>query len=95
MTESAPKGFDRLIKQLEWEKEIIGIGWLVEDLYKLGIFSLSDLKGLDADELFARWKSVTARENPLAICFFRCAIYIADNPPERRDPNLTKWWNWA
>lgn len=86
---------DRLSDEMALSNEVVGIGWLLADLHILGIDCLDDFRGIDPNGLFVRWKLSTHKDNPLALCIFRCAVYLADTPTELRDPRLTKWWYWA
>ena len=86
---------ERLAQQMALEQEVVGIGWLLDDLHRLGVDALADFKDIDSQELFMRWKSLTHKDNSLALCIFRCAVYLANTPVASRDPKLSKWWNWA
>ena len=70
-----------------------GIGKsLAQDLRNIGIHSVDELKGLNAEELYDRSNAFAgARQDPCVLYVFRCAIYFAEGG---RDPEKLKWWNW-
>ena len=71
-----------------------GIGKsLSKDLMDLGCRRVSDLRDLDAEQLYQRLQEIRGRDIDRCVLYaFRCAIYCAstDNP----HPDLQKWWNW-
>lgn len=75
-------------------QEIPGIGKsLSEDLWKLGIRRISDLKGKDPRSLYHTLNTITGVKNdPCVLYTFRCAVYYATaSCPE---PEKLKWWYW-
>jgi hypothetical protein len=73
---------------------IPGVGKkIAADLVALGIRSVDDLKGQDAQQLFEALCAQTgAKVDRCMLYVFRCAVYYAST--EHPDPALLKWWNW-
>ncbi len=80
-----------IVKELE---QIPGVGRSIsQDMLNIGIHSLDDLKGKEAEHLYQRLCEFKAF--PVDRCMlyvFRCAIYYAENT--QHEPRLLKWWNW-
>ncbi len=79
---------------LQQLQQIPGVGkTIARDMHNIGIHSIEDLKGLQAEQLYDRlcqFKAFPADRCMLYI--FRCAIYYASNTDH--DPELLKWQNW-
>jgi len=79
------------LHQLE---QIPGVGkTIARDMHNIGINSIDDLNGLQAQQLYDRLCDFKA--SPVDRCMlyiFRCAIYYASNTDH--DPELLKWENW-
>ena len=79
------------LHQLE---QIPGVGKnIARDMLNIGINSIDDLKGRQAEQLYYRLCDFKA--SPVDRCMlyvFRCAIYYASNT--EHDPQLLKWQNW-
>ena len=61
----------------------------------MGITEIEDLRGRDPEALYYllfRFRGIV--QDPCMLYTFRCAVYYADTTPEKRDPELLKWWNW-
>ncbi len=75
---------------------IPGVGKsIANDLWNIGIASVSDLKGQDPDVLYDlsnKWAGVI--QDRCLLYVFRCAIYFADTPEEEQESDKLKWWNW-
>ncbi|MHC4154728.1 MAG: helix-hairpin-helix domain-containing protein [Planctomycetota bacterium] len=75
-------------------EQIPGVGkTMARDMQNIGIHSIDDLKGLQAEQLYDRLCEFKA--SPVDRCMlyvFRCAIYYASNT--NHDPELLKWENW-
>ena len=75
-------------------EQIPGVGRsIARDMGSIGINSVDDLKGLNAEELYQKlcdFKASTVDRCMLYV--FRSAIYYAENT--EHDPKLLKWWNW-
>jgi hypothetical protein len=76
--------------------QIPGVGRsIANDLYKIGIRSVSDLKTQHPEELYDRSnKHVGVVQDRCLLYVFRCAVYYAKTGGRRRDPEKLKWWNW-
>ncbi len=75
-------------------RQIPGVGKsIAEDLWDLGLRSVSDLKGQDAEALYMRLCALQGTHVDLCMLYvFRCAVYYASN--DTYDAELLKWWNW-
>ena len=75
-------------------EQIPGVGkTIAQDMHYIGIHSIDDLKGKQAQQLYDRLCEFKAA--PVDRCMlyvFRCAIYYASNTDH--DPELLKWHNW-
>lgn len=75
-------------------QRIPGVGpSIAEDLYGLGIHSVSELRDQDPQALYDRLCEQLGQ--PVDRCMlyvFRCAIYFASHT--RHDPQKLKWWYW-
>ena len=75
-------------------EQIPGVGkTIAKDMQNIGIHSIDDLKGKQAEQLYDRLCQFKA--SPVDRCMlyvFRCAIYYASNT--KHDPQLLKWYNW-
>lgn len=73
---------------------IPGVGKsIAEDLWNLGLRSLSDLKEQNPEELYdALCLQQGMHVDRCMLYTFRCAVYYASN--QTHDPQLLKWWNW-
>jgi len=74
--------------------EIPGVGRsIAEDLYKLGIREVRDLKKKNPEKLYERLCDIEGKRIDLCLLYvFRGAVYYASH--EKHDPRLLKWWNW-
>jgi 3-methyladenine DNA glycosylase/8-oxoguanine DNA glycosylase len=79
-------------------QRIPGVGpSIAEDLYSLGIHAVADLRGQDAEALYARLCAQTGQKVDRCMLYvFRCAIYFADheNAATPPDPEKLRWWYW-
>lgn len=78
-------------------KELIvipGVGKkIANDLWNLGIRSVSNLKNRDPEELYQQLCDFQGMHLDRCVLYvFRCAVYFASN--DEHDPELLKWWNW-
>ena len=75
-------------------RRIPGVGVsIADDLWRLGVRRVDDLRGRDPEELYAR--SCALAGGPVDRCLlyvFRCAVYFAETPDP--EPERLKWWNW-
>ncbi len=64
-----------------------------EDLLKLGITCVEDLKGKKPEELYEKDCEIKKyREDKCQLYVFRSAIYYAEH--ETHDKEKLKWWYW-
>jgi hypothetical protein len=75
---------------------IPGVGKsIANDLWNIGIRKVDDLKGKSPDELYdLSNKYAGAIQDRCLLYVFRCAVYFAENPTEKQEPEKLKWWNW-
>lgn len=78
---------------LEFRK-IPGVGkTIAQDMWDLGLRSLSDLKNADPEWLYEQLCEVQGcRVDRCMLYVFRCAVYFATE--KEHDPELLKWWSW-
>jgi len=81
----------KILKELQ---TIPGIGKsLSQDLYDLGIRSISDLKRKKQEKMYEQLGTLHNTHIDRCVLYvFRCAIYFASE--KHHDPQLLKWWNW-
>ncbi|MBI1882585.1 MAG: TfoX/Sxy family DNA transformation protein [Chlamydiae bacterium] len=66
---------------------------IAQDLHKIGIHSIADLKGRDAQALYDQSnKLVGTVQDRCLLYVFRSAVYFANT--QNPKPELLKWWNW-
>ena len=75
---------------------IPGVGKsIASDLRHIGIKKVDDLKGQDPEELYRLSNSFAGKKQDRCLLYvFRCAVYYAETPEEKQDPEKLKWWNW-
>ena len=75
-------------------RQIPGVGKsIAEDLWNLGLRSVSDLKNQDPEALYMRLCAFQgAHVDRCMLYVFRCAVYYASH--DVHDAELLKWWNW-
>ena len=83
------------MKHAEDELQVIpGVGEsIASDLRSLGINTVDDLKGKNAEVLYEQlMMNAGAHVDRCVLYVFRCAVYYAEstNP----SPDKLKWWNW-
>ena len=74
--------------------QIPGVGpSIAADLQSLGIGEVAQLRGCDAEQLYARLCEEKGHKVDRCVLYvFRCAVYFAGEP--KPDAELLKWWNW-
>lgn len=84
---------EQAIKDL---RQIPGVGIsIANDLWNIGITAVTDLKGKDPQQLYNQSnKYAGAIQDPCLLYVFRCAVYYANTPSAKREPEKLKWWNW-
>jgi hypothetical protein len=75
---------------------IPGVGKsIASDLVKIGIKSVRDLKGKNAEKLYDQSNRVAGCVQDRCLLYvFRCAVYFAKTPESKRRTEKLKWWNW-
>ncbi|HRP30742.1 MAG TPA: helix-hairpin-helix domain-containing protein [Agriterribacter sp.] len=75
---------------------IPGVGKsIATDLYNIGIRDIYDLKGKDPEVLYNNSNLIAGCVQDRCLLYvFRCAVYFAETPPDKQDPEKRKWWNW-
>jgi len=64
-----------------------------EDLWQLGIRSLTELKGADPEAMYVRLCALKrVRIDPCQLYVFRSIVYFASRKTPQ--PELLKWWAW-
>lgn len=81
------------LKQL---RIIPGVGKsIARDLVNIGIHRVEDLKGKLPEDLFDQSnRHAGIVQDRCLLYVFRCAVYFSETPPEEREPEKLKWWNW-
>lgn len=76
--------------------EIPGVGKsIATDLVNIGIRSIADLRGKDPEVLYDMSNRFAGTVQDRCLLYvFRCAVYFAQTPAKKRDPEKLKWWNW-
>jgi hypothetical protein len=72
---------------------IPGVGRsIARDLENIGIHSVKDLKGKDAEKLYIRSNAYAGTVQDRCLLYvFRCAVYFAEGG---RNAHKLKWWHW-
>jgi len=75
---------------------IPGVGKsIARDLLNIGINTVNDLKGKDAEDLYSKSNQFAGYVQDRCVLYvFRCAIYFAETPKSEQDKEKLKWWNW-
>ena len=75
-------------------RQIPGVGKsIAEDLWELGIRSITDLQNKDPESLSQQMCVIQGQKIDRCVLYvFRCAVYYAANTTH--NPELLKWWNW-
>ncbi|MCW9709012.1 helix-hairpin-helix domain-containing protein [Fodinibius salsisoli] len=84
---------EQSIKELS---TIPGVGKsIANDLWKINIKSISDLKDRSPGNLYdlSNQKAGVVQDRCL-LYVFRCAVYFANTPKWQREKEKLKWWNW-
>ncbi len=82
-------------KALEELMQILGFGKKsAEQLWDLGIHSISELKGKDPELMYLQLTELRGMHIDRCVLYgFREAVYYASH--RNHDPELLKWWNWS
>jgi len=75
-------------------RQIPGVGkTIAEDLWNLGLRSVSNLENQDPEALYTKLCAYQGTHVDRCMLYvFRCAVYYASN--DVYDAELLKWWNW-
>jgi hypothetical protein len=75
---------------------IPGVGKSISsDLWNIGIKKISDLIGKDPDKLYQLSNKYAGTVQDRCLLYvFRCAVYYAETPESKQNPDKLKWWNW-
>ena len=75
---------------------IPGVGKsIANDLWNIDIRSVDELIGLDPQAIYDRSNEFAGVVQDRCLLYvFRCAVYYAETPAAKRQPQLLKWWNW-
>ena len=75
---------------------IPGIGKsIATDLFNIGIRHVDDLKGKSPERLYDSSNHFAGcAQDKCLLYVFRCAVYYAETPADKRDTEKLKWWNW-
>lgn len=75
-------------------QSIPGVGANMEaHLNNIGIFSIEDLRGKDAEDLYRQDCEVQGCHVDRCVLYvYRLAVYYAEN--EVHEPEKLLWWNW-
>lgn len=73
---------------------IPGVGKnIAEDLRRLGIHSVANLKGKNPEKLYKQSSRLAGvKQDRCLLYVFREAVYFAEH--KRPDPKKLKWWKW-
>lgn len=76
--------------------EIPGVGKsIATDLWQIGIGDIEDLKNKIPEALYERANRQAGRVQDRCLLYvFRCAVYYAETPEKKRQPEKLKWWYW-
>jgi hypothetical protein len=76
--------------------QIPGVGKsIAQDLHNIGVHRIEDLKGMDPERLYELSNNTAGKVQDRCLLYvFRCAVYYADTPEHKREPEKLKWWNW-
>lgn len=77
-------------------RKIPGVGKSIAmDLISIGIEKVSDLRAKNPLELYAESNRFAGCVQDRCLLYvFRCAVYFAETPANKQEPELLKWWNW-
>jgi len=77
-------------------KQIPGVGVsIANDLWNIGIRSVADLKQKNPQQLYEQSNHFAGVVQDRCLLYvFRCAVYYATTPAQKREPEKLKWWNW-
>lgn len=76
--------------------QIPGVGKsIANDLLNININTIADLRGKSPLKLYDLSNAHAGMVQDRCLLYvFRCAVYYAETPVAKRDPEKLKWWNW-
>ena len=76
--------------------QIPGVGKsIANDLWNIKIKSVAELKGKDPQAIYEISNHYAGVVQDRCLLYvFRGAVYYAETPAAKRDPEKLKWWNW-
>ncbi|MCX6353138.1 MAG: pathogenicity locus [Bacteroidetes bacterium] len=76
--------------------QIPGVGKsIANDLWNIGIYGIKDLVGKDPAVLYNQSNLFAGCVQDRCLLYvFKCAVYYANTPADKRDAEKLKWWNW-
>ena len=82
-----------ILKEL---RTIPGVGkQIANDLAKMGILVVDDLKGKDPELLYIQHNDQKGIAQDICMLYtFRCAVYFAETPANLREKDKLNWWYW-
>lgn len=83
-------------KALKELMQVPGVGKsIANDLWNINIKSIKALEGKDPQAMFDQSNRFAGMVQDRCLLYvFRCAVYYAETPFEKREPEKLKWWNW-
>lgn len=77
-------------------RQIPGVGIsIANDLWNIGIRTVADLQHKDPEKLYNQSNKFAGTVQDRCLLYvFRCAVYYANTPAPKREPEKLKWWNW-
>jgi hypothetical protein len=75
---------------------IPGVGKsIAADLWDIGITSIPELKGKNPETLYVLSNTFAGTMQDRCLLYvFKCAVYYADTPKDKHEPDKLKWWYW-
>lgn len=68
---------------------------IAQDLIDMGYRSLDEIKPEDPEKMYDKLNALRGQIiDPCMLYTFRCVHYFLITAPEKRKPELLKWWNW-
>lgn len=83
-------------KALKELMQVPGVGKsIANDLWNINVKSVAALKGRDPQALYESSNEYAGVIQDRCLLYvFRCAVYYAETPADKRDPERLKWWKW-
>src|SRR5690349_3290069 len=65
-----------------------------DDLYRLGMRSLDDIKKSDPNQLFDKLSELKGKQDRCVLYVLKCIHYQVTVPKSEQNIKLLLWWNW-